>query len=60
MSDIEIKIFPSNRAEALTMLHLQSQDLSGKTPKDIMEMYDSAYSQFKSDSDETKKQQITY
>lgn len=31
--------FPQNRDEALTMLYLQSQDLSGKTPEEIAAMY---------------------
>ena len=60
MSDNEIKIFPSDRTEALAMLYLQSQDLSGKSPKEIVEMYNFAYSEIKSNSGDAKKQQITY
>ena len=47
MSDCEINIFPSTRTEALAMLYLQNQDLSGKTPKEIQKMYFEAYSEIK-------------
>lgn len=35
--------FPSDISKALTMLYLQNQDLSGKTPEDITELYYEAY-----------------
>lgn len=33
------KTFPSDYVEALTMLYLERQDLTGKTPEDLAEMY---------------------
>ena len=35
--------FPSSKAEALAMLYLQKQDLSGLTPKQLLEKYEEAY-----------------
>lgn len=35
--------FPTGKREALALLYVQSQDLSGKTPEDLAEMYTSAY-----------------
>lgn len=35
--------FPSNRREALAFLYVQSQDLSEKTPEDLVTMYKTAY-----------------
>lgn len=43
MSDTELRAFPQNSIEALTMLYVQSQDLSGKSPEDICEIYWNAY-----------------
>ncbi len=36
---IKLQTFPATRFEALAILYLQNQDLSGKTPEEIMEMY---------------------
>lgn len=35
--------FPSNKIDAVTMLYLQNQDLSGLTPEQIADKYDDAY-----------------
>lgn len=34
-----MSLFPRNAQEALVMLYLQNQDLSGKTPSEINTMY---------------------
>lgn len=39
MDDIKLNAFPSNSTEALAMLYMQSQDLQGKSPEEICEMY---------------------
>lgn len=36
---VVLNSFPSNRIDALTILYMQSQDLSGKTPEEIANMY---------------------
>lgn len=35
--------FPNSKREALTMLYLQSQDLSGLTPEDFVDKYNETY-----------------
>jgi len=40
MSDkIELDTFPSSKSEALTMLYLQSQDLTNYSPEDLVDKY---------------------
>lgn len=35
--------FPNSKREVLTMLYLQSQDLSGLTPEDLVDKYNETY-----------------
>lgn len=51
-----LNVFPSNRHEALAILFLKSQDLSGKSPEEIAIMYDDAHSRIKTKLDELKKE----
>ena len=39
MDKIVLTTFPSNRTDALTMLCLQNQDLTGKTPEDLVSLF---------------------
>ena len=39
----EVYSFPDNKFEALTMLYLQNQDLSGLTPEELLEKYYDVY-----------------
>ena len=50
----ENKFFPSTKAEALTMLYLQNQNLSGKSPEEIAELYQDAYQKICSYDKETR------
>lgn len=43
MPDVSLRTFPESTSEALAMLYLQSQNLTGKTPEEICEMYWDAY-----------------
>lgn len=43
MSEVKLSTFPSTRSEALALLYVQSQDLSGKSPSEIQTMYYDAY-----------------
>ncbi len=43
MSDVSLKTFPGSHLEALTLLYVQSQDLTGKSPEELLDMYDDAY-----------------
>ncbi|MGP4038340.1 hypothetical protein ACTWP4_00310 [Gracilibacillus sp. D59] len=38
-NDVTLDTFPSNRSEALAMLYLKNQDLSGKTPEELSQLY---------------------
>lgn len=35
--------FPSNKLEALAFLYIKRQDLSGKSPEELVDMYTDAY-----------------
>ena len=48
MSD-SASFFPGDRLEALTMLYLQNQDLSGKSPEEIQTMYYETYYRLQKD-----------
>lgn len=41
-TEIDLNTFPSNKIQALTMLYLQNQDLTGKSPSEIVDLYMSA------------------
>ncbi len=44
MEDLEkMKSFPRNEREACAFLYMKSQDLSGKSPIEVYEMYLEAY-----------------
>ncbi len=39
----ELKFYPSNKAEALAYLYMEKQDLTDKTPEEVVEMYNVVY-----------------
>lgn len=44
MSDkISVQQFPSSELEAIALLYVQNQDLSGKTPTEMINLYYEAY-----------------
>lgn len=43
MDTTTLKTFPGSYIEALTMLYLERQDLTDKTPEDLAEMYWTTY-----------------
>jgi len=47
MADNTFQTFPDGKIEALAMLYLQNQDLSGLTPEEILDKYDDAYQKIK-------------
>ena len=55
MDDIKLNAFPSNSTEALAMLYIKSQDLQGKSPEEICEMYWNAYYHIRSCNSEKRK-----
>lgn len=40
---VTLNTYPENKFEALTMLYLQTQDLSGLTPEELLEKYYDVY-----------------
>lgn len=44
-NDVTLRSFPRNECEALAILYIQNQDLSGVTPEELLEKYQEAYSQ---------------
>lgn len=43
MSDSNLNVFPKTDVQALAFLYVQNQDLSGKSPAEIYNVYLSAY-----------------
>lgn len=43
MNETVLRTFPENEYEALAMLYVQSQNLTDKTPEDLLVMYQDAY-----------------
>ena len=43
MNDVTLRTFPKNECEALAMLYIQNQDLSGLTPEQLFEKYQETY-----------------
>ena len=39
----EIKYYPSNKAEALAYLYVEKQSITGKTPEELVDMYNEVY-----------------
>ena len=52
----EMQFFPSYPQEALAMLYVQNQDLSGKNPEDLAVMYYDAYERICGKAKEVKKE----
>lgn len=42
-NDVNLKTFPRSFQEALAMLYMKNQDLSGATPEQLVDMYLDAY-----------------
>lgn len=59
--NVSLYAFPSDRNEALAILYLQNQDLSGKTPEELANMYADArnriYAEFKAIRERERQKQ---
>jgi len=42
-NEVRLSSFPSNKTEALTMLYLQNQDLTGYSPEELVSKYLDTY-----------------
>lgn len=47
MNEANLSTFPSDRLEALAMLYVQAQDLTGRSPADLERMYWEAYAEIR-------------
>lgn len=59
MDGVELNTFPSTKVEALALLYVQSQDLSGLSPEDVLDMYQDAYTKIRERSKENNKTKST-
>lgn len=55
MADDTFRTFPETETEALAMLYVQNQDLSGVTPEGLLDMYQDAYQKIKAHRAEKRK-----
>lgn len=56
MADTILRTFPENELEALAMLYVQNQDLSGLSPETLLDMYQEAYDKIRLHYSETREQ----
>lgn len=56
--NISIETFPANKLEALAMLYMQHQNLSGLTPEQVLDKYQDAYAKIR--DHERAKGQVQY
>lgn len=54
MADSTFHTFPETTAEALALLYVQNQDLSGITPEGLFDMYQDAYQRIKAHQKEQR------
>lgn len=54
MDNVELNTFPASKLEALALLYIQKQDLSGITPEQLLDMYEDAYKKMKARDDSNK------
>ena len=53
--NISLSTFPNNSLDALTMLYIQNQDLSGKTPEELVDLYDETYDKIRNRKKENRE-----
>lgn len=54
----QLETFPSNKLEALAMLYMQHQNLSGLTPEQVLDKYQDVYAKMR--NHERVKGQVQY
>ena len=62
MTNETTKTFPASKFEALALLYIQKQDLSGITPEQLLDMYEDAYKKMKDSAKEQRdhRQRVHY
>ena len=56
--NLSLEFFPSNKLEALAMLYMQHQNLSGLSPDQVLDKYQDAYAKIR--DHERAKGQVQY
>lgn len=51
---INFSTFPNKSAQALAMVYLNSLDLTGKSPEDIVHIYNDAYERIEAEQEKIK------
>lgn len=54
MQDTTLYTFPDNKTEALAMLYVQNQELSGITPEQLLDLYYEAYDKIRAHDKEVR------
>lgn len=52
---VTLSTFPSGKFEAIAMLYIQQQDLSGKTPEEIFDLFETTVEQLRAYQREKRK-----
>lgn len=58
ISSISLSAFPTNKFEALALIYMQQQNLSGMSPEQMLDKYQEVYSKMR--DHERMKGQVTY
>lgn len=59
MADTNLYSFPDDKYEALAMLYVQHQDLSGLTPEQLFDKYQEAYDKIRAHEKENRTNRRT-
>lgn len=51
----ELKFFPDNKIDALTMLYLDHQDFSNLTPEELLDMYNDVRERIKNQNTKNRR-----
>lgn len=52
---INLSTFPKNSSQALAMVYLNSLNLTGKSPEDIVRIYNDAYERIEAEQEKIKE-----
>lgn len=59
MAGTNLSSFPDNKYEALALLYVQHQDISGLTPEQLFDMYQDAYNKIRAHEKEARVEHRT-
>lgn len=59
MSDNTFRTFPKDKFDALTILYLKNQDVTGLSPEELLDKYDEVYEKIKNHYKEKRQNQTS-